>query len=243
MLPGQYPSMGPAPGFYGNFLHHHSMANPQLPPLSSLDFPWPQNLPLQQAAPSHFEAHSPSTSAALASMHFGSTQYNPLPPLPDTNRDRQGSHSQPPAASPVSTDADPVDTERNAISEEKRRRNTAASARFRVKKKQKTINLERSVADLTGRAEELEKEVADLRRENGWLKEIVMLKGTRFAAANMSNRLALDQAAALALAGGPPSAEAGPSNSGQHVKTSEEDSEESSGKEEDPRKSRPKSRK
>ncbi|KAL1738640.1 hypothetical protein HDZ31DRAFT_16016, partial [Schizophyllum fasciatum] len=57
--------------------------------------------------------------------------------------------------------------------EEKRRRNTAASARFRIKKKQKTLNLERSVADLTGRAEELEKEAADLRRENGWLREIV----------------------------------------------------------------------
>lgn len=45
----------------------------------------------------------------------------------------------------------------------------------------KTTNLERSVSDLTGRAEELEREAADLRRENGWLKEIVMMKGNRFA--------------------------------------------------------------
>lgn len=51
--------------------------------------------------------------------------------------------------------------------------------RFRIKKKQKTISLERSVSELTGRADDLEKEVADLRRENGWLKEIVMLKSTR----------------------------------------------------------------
>lgn len=83
------------------------------------------------------------------------------------------------------TEADPA-----AMSDEKRRRNTAASARFRIKKKQKTINLERSVSDLTGRAEELEREVTDLRRENGWLKEIVMLKGTRFTSANLSQRLA-----------------------------------------------------
>lgn len=55
--------------------------------------------------------------------------------------------------------------------------------------------MERSVSDLTSRAEELEKEVADLRRENGWLKEIVMLKGTRYAAAaNVEQRLALSQA-------------------------------------------------
>ncbi|KAI9511785.1 hypothetical protein F5148DRAFT_953856, partial [Russula earlei] len=57
--------------------------------------------------------------------------------------------------------------------EEKRRRNTAASARFRVKKKVKTFNLERTVSDLTGRVDDLEQEAADLRRENVWLKEIV----------------------------------------------------------------------
>jgi len=51
------------------------------------------------------------------------------------------------------------------------------------------------VSDLTGRAEELEREVTDLRRENGWLKEIVMLKGTRYAqAANAQQRMALSQA-------------------------------------------------
>lgn len=57
------------------------------------------------------------------------------------------------------------------------------------------------MSDLTGRAEELEREVADLRRENGWLKEIVMLKGTRFAASNMSSAEALSQVAALATNG------------------------------------------
>jgi hypothetical protein len=46
-----------------------------------------------------------------------------------------------------------------------------------MKKKQRTVNLERSVADLTGRAEELSREAADLRRENGWLKEIIVMRG------------------------------------------------------------------
>jgi len=67
-----------------------------------------------------------------------------------------------------------------AIAEDKRRRNTAASARFRVKKKTWTMNLERSISDLSTRVEELEREAAELRRENGWLKEIVMLKSKRF---------------------------------------------------------------
>lgn len=52
------------------------------------------------------------------------------------------------------------------------------TARFRVKKKIRAFNLERTVSDLTGRVDELEQEAADLRKENGWLKEIVMLKST-----------------------------------------------------------------
>ena len=95
---------------------------------------------------------------------------------------------------------EPAESDVLAVAEDKRRRNTAASgeshvmrvwyeyssnwlsytARFRVKKKQWTLNLERSISDLSGRVEELEREAAELRRENGWLKEIVMLKSKRF---------------------------------------------------------------
>jgi len=73
-------------------------------------------------------------------------------------------------------------------------------ARFRIKKKNKTITLERSVSNLTGRAEELEREAADLRRENGWLKEIVMLKGNRYAANNLAYGQASSQTATLGTA-------------------------------------------
>ena len=45
-------------------------------------------------------------------------------------------------------------------------------ARFRIKKKHKIMELERSVVDLESRAEDLEREASDLRRENGWLKEL-----------------------------------------------------------------------
>ena len=58
---------------------------------------------------------------------------------------------------------------------------TAHTARFRIKKKQWTLNLERTIGDLSGRVEELEREASELRRENGWLKEIVMLKSKRLA--------------------------------------------------------------
>lgn len=66
----------------------------------------------------------------------------------------------------------------------------APPARFRVKKKQKTLNLERTVSDLTGRVEELEQEASDLRRENGWLKEIVTLKSKQTTGQLLSSALA-----------------------------------------------------
>ncbi|KAJ7462757.1 hypothetical protein B0H11DRAFT_2054204 [Mycena galericulata] len=96
----------------------------------------------------------------------------------------------PPQTGPSTSSASPdAGADDNDEYEDKRRRNTAASARFRIKKKQRTLDLERSVSDLTGRAEELEREAADLRRENGWLKEIVMLKGGRLAGINISGEM------------------------------------------------------
>ena len=59
-------------------------------------------------------------------------------------------------------------------SEDKRRRNTAASARFRLKKKEREAALERKSKDLEVRVSELERECETLRRENGWLKGLVV---------------------------------------------------------------------
>ncbi|KAI8993939.1 hypothetical protein BD414DRAFT_436295, partial [Trametes punicea] len=58
--------------------------------------------------------------------------------------------------------------------EDKRRRNTAASARFRLKKKEREAALERKAKELEVRVGELEKECEALRRENGWLKGLVV---------------------------------------------------------------------
>jgi hypothetical protein len=87
-------------------------------------------------------------------------------------------------------------------------------ARFRIKKKQRTLNLERSVNDLAGRAEELEREAADLRRENGWLKEIVMLKGSRFSA-GASGSGGVPQEPALPIPGPSSISQNSRSNSGE----------------------------
>jgi hypothetical protein len=57
------------------------------------------------------------------------------------------------------------------------------------------------VKDLTGRSGELEREAANLRRENSWLREIVMLKGAQYAASSQTHREALRQAAVVVTSG------------------------------------------
>ncbi|KAJ7081973.1 hypothetical protein C8R43DRAFT_1052475 [Mycena crocata] len=118
---------------------------------------------------------------------------NPPSSVNSTGRTRSAHAQAGPSTSTASPDADDDD---NDDYEDKRRRNTAASARFRIKKKQRTLDLERSVSDLTGRAEELEREASDLRRENGWLKEIVMLKGGRLAGVNLSGNVGYPETSA-----------------------------------------------
>ena len=58
--------------------------------------------------------------------------------------------------------------------EDKRRRNTVASARFRLKKKEREAALEGKAKELETRVNTLERECEDLRRENGWLKGLVV---------------------------------------------------------------------
>jgi hypothetical protein len=61
-----------------------------------------------------------------------------------------------------------------SAAEDKRRRNTAASARFRLKKKEREAALEKRAKELESRVAELERECEGLRRENGWLKGLVV---------------------------------------------------------------------
>ncbi|KAJ6257162.1 hypothetical protein Dda_8048 [Drechslerella dactyloides] len=65
---------------------------------------------------------------------------------------------------------------RLAADEDKRRRNTAASARFRVKKKQREQALEQHSKDLETKVQELTGKVTTLENENKWLKDLLMEK-------------------------------------------------------------------
>jgi predicted nuclease with TOPRIM domain len=63
-----------------------------------------------------------------------------------------------------------------AAEEDKRRRNTAASARFRVKKKQREQALEQTAKELENKVNGLEQRIGQLETENEWLRGLVVEK-------------------------------------------------------------------
>lgn len=75
-----------------------------------------------------------------------------------------------------STQESAEEAARNAADEDKRRRNTAASARFRVKKKMREQALERSLKETNEKNDALEARVSQLVLENHWLRGLVMEK-------------------------------------------------------------------
>ncbi|KAG8807708.1 hypothetical protein FRC17_004301 [Serendipita sp. 399] len=58
--------------------------------------------------------------------------------------------------------------------EDKRRRNTLASARFRLKKKEREAAMEHKAKELDDKVANLERECESLRKENKWLKSLVV---------------------------------------------------------------------
>nr|OQO26674.1 hypothetical protein B0A51_07674 [Rachicladosporium sp. CCFEE 5018] len=75
--------------------------------------------------------------------------------------------------------ADLEEQSRNVAEEDKRRRNTAASARFRVKKKQREQALEKQTKEMTEKVSSLEGKVQQLEMENKWLKGLITEKSDK----------------------------------------------------------------
>ncbi|KAG1756764.1 uncharacterized protein EDB91DRAFT_34691 [Suillus paluster] len=149
-------------------------------------------LPLPSApAPTENVASAPSLAQLLAlhTAQGGTYSVPPPPPVvqaqpapPATKRARTAKSSgssptfteTPEPLSPSSPTGEDDCTSPVTAAEDKRRRNTAASARFRLKKKEREVALEKRAKELEERVTELERECEGLRRENGWLKGLVV---------------------------------------------------------------------
>ncbi|RMY49368.1 hypothetical protein D0864_14734 [Hortaea werneckii] len=122
----------------------------QIPPNNGLSQPQPNGLqgPFPQQAPA----------------------FSPQQPM--TGDKRKAS------AAGMSSPADFEENARVAAEEDKRRRNTAASARFRVKKKQREAELEKRAKEMTDKVQQLEGRVQQLETENKWLKGLITERGS-----------------------------------------------------------------
>ncbi|KAF9128943.1 hypothetical protein BGW39_004595 [Mortierella sp. 14UC] len=74
---------------------------------------------------------------------------------------------------------DPEYATRLAAEEDKRRRNTAASARFRHKKRLREQILEKTAKEMTAKSEMLEVRVRELEMEIKWLRGLIVEKDSR----------------------------------------------------------------
>ena len=138
-----------------------------------------------------------SMAQLLALPQEGSPQYSPTHPSPNSEesfvpvkgaRTRKASITIADSPNYRDDSVSPSDVATSnplTAAEDKRRRNTAASARFRLKKKEREAALEGKAKELETKVTELERECEGLRRENGWLRGLVV--GVTGAAAQGSN--------------------------------------------------------
>jgi hypothetical protein len=138
---------------------------------------------------SHLPPHLATSMAQLLALPHGvSSQYSPTPHSSTNSEESfvpvKGARTRKASITTVdslnyrdeSVSPSDVATSNNPLTaaEDKRRRNTAASARFRLKKKEREAALEGKAKELETKVTELERECEGLRRENGWLRGLVV---------------------------------------------------------------------
>jgi Basic region leucine zipper len=151
---------------------------------SNMDYPIPA---LSDNGEYNFDIDATYTSPA----NMNSTYNTPIQPAPPVNGfqmkqfphlsaqsspDASGNSLKRRAEPNTSPAMSAEEASRHAAEEDKRRRNTAASARFRVKKKQREQTLEKTVKEAQDKNTKLEARVTQLEMENKWLKGLITEK-------------------------------------------------------------------
>jgi hypothetical protein len=119
-----------------------------------------------------FQTYPPTVASSPASQHLHG-QYPPQPSHQVPFGPQAGEKRKASVATSIPSPADLEEQSRLAAEEDKRRRNTAASARFRVKKKQREQALEKQAKEMTEKVQQLEGKVQQLEMENKWLKGLI----------------------------------------------------------------------
>ncbi len=126
----------------------------------------------QQPSPLHINSLLNDSKSDINTLRPSESPFQP-------QKDREFSRS-PSVSSKRRKSAGPtLDKARLAAEEDKRRRNTAASARFRIKKKLKEQEIERTIVALTKKTEDYQHRLAELEMENKLLKSLVVEKNNQ----------------------------------------------------------------
>lgn len=115
----------------------------------------------------------PAAGTYQANGAFALPQQISSPTSPTAATPRSGEKRKLNSISDIGSVLNDDGTARMAAEEDKRRRNTAASARFRIKKKQREQALEKTSKEMTDKATKLETKVQQLEMENKWLKSLI----------------------------------------------------------------------
>ncbi|KAF9160925.1 hypothetical protein BGX21_003228 [Mortierella sp. AD011] len=127
---------------------------------------------------------SPSTTQSIESASQDIAASNVV--TSDENDDVEETEQQS-GAGPLTLNDDPDNqTPKLTPQEDKRRRNTAASARFRQKKKLREQALEQTAQEQAARAASLEARVKELEMEVRWLRGLIVEKDSRLHEATVS---------------------------------------------------------
>ncbi|KAG0340168.1 hypothetical protein BG000_000546 [Podila horticola] len=162
-----------------------SLANP----LSAPTTPAAAKL-LRQPMPQYKEPTTKRQKTSTTSSTSATVPSSPMTVLESTPSAQDiGDGYELSAADSFSKD-DPDYLTKVAVEEDKRRRNTAASARFRQKKKLREQALEQTAREQTLRAEGLEARVKELEMEVRWLRGLIVEKDSRLheAALTLQNQ-------------------------------------------------------
>ncbi|CAI2163127.1 14764_t:CDS:2 [Funneliformis geosporum] len=174
-------------------LQNNSTIPTQTSPTYSLTQQMQPSLQQRQHPPTQIEnnvvppfPYSPTNSNDPSTLDYRPTIYQPppqiLPLAPNLNVPAYMHH---PYYNPRMY-ADPEYWAKFMAEEDKRKRNTAASARFRVKKKMREQSLEKTARDMSEKAEMLENRVKELEREIKWLKNLLIEKDSRISSIQRS---------------------------------------------------------
>ncbi|POS85274.1 hypothetical protein EPUL_004582, partial [Erysiphe pulchra] len=137
------------------------------PNISVQEFPFPN----YESFPKIFEPKDTSSDSIDASVNTRVDPYHSTSPTSSINS--FGAQGKVLWVTSPSSCTEINETSRHSAEEDKRRRNTAASARFRIKKKQREQALERSAKEMSDKVAKLEGHIKMLETENKWLKDLI----------------------------------------------------------------------